>query len=86
MKQVPAKRAPAPGRNEPCRCGSGRKYKRCCWDSDQFPTARARDERIATTEARLAAMTDAERDRRSREVRAVLGLAAGLTTSVPTRR
>jgi hypothetical protein len=19
------------GRNEPCPCGSGRKYKRCCW-------------------------------------------------------
>lgn len=23
-------RLPAPGRNDPCRCGSGRKYKRCC--------------------------------------------------------
>lgn len=22
--------APAQGRNEPCRCGSGRKFKRCC--------------------------------------------------------
>ena len=22
--------APEPGRNEPCPCGSGRKYKRCC--------------------------------------------------------
>ena len=21
---------PKPGRNDPCRCGSGRKYKRCC--------------------------------------------------------
>ena len=20
------------GRNEPCPCGSGRKYKKCCWD------------------------------------------------------
>lgn len=26
----PATRAPAPGRNEPCTCGSGRKYKKCC--------------------------------------------------------
>ncbi len=23
------------GRNEPCRCGSGRKYKRCCFEKDQ---------------------------------------------------
>ncbi len=24
-----------PGRNEPCRCGSGRKYKQCCLDKDE---------------------------------------------------
>ena len=23
------------GRNEPCRCGSGKKYKKCCYDADQ---------------------------------------------------
>lgn len=23
------------GRNEPCRCGSGKKYKKCCYDKDQ---------------------------------------------------
>ncbi len=22
-------------RNSPCPCGSGKKYKKCCWDSDQ---------------------------------------------------
>ncbi|MCL2675928.1 MAG: preprotein translocase subunit SecA [Firmicutes bacterium] len=22
------------GRNDPCRCGSGKKYKNCCWDKD----------------------------------------------------
>lgn len=27
--------APAPGRNEPCPCGSGRKYKRCCGANDK---------------------------------------------------
>ena len=26
----PAKAATAPGRNDPCPCGSGRKYKKCC--------------------------------------------------------
>ena len=24
----------APGRNDPCRCGSGVKYKKCCLDGD----------------------------------------------------
>ena len=28
----PARSAPAPGRNGPCPCGSGKKYKRCCVD------------------------------------------------------
>lgn len=23
------------GRNEPCLCGSGKKYKKCCWSKDQ---------------------------------------------------
>ncbi|MFA7504888.1 MAG: UPF0149 family protein [Burkholderiaceae bacterium] len=26
---------PAPGRNDPCPCGSGRKYKRCCGAADK---------------------------------------------------
>jgi transposase-like protein len=27
---IPIRRAPEPGRNTPCPCGSGQKYKRCC--------------------------------------------------------
>jgi SWIM/SEC-C metal-binding protein len=27
---APARSAAAPGRNDPCPCGSGRKYKKCC--------------------------------------------------------
>lgn len=27
---MPFKAAPRPGRNDPCSCGSGRKYKQCC--------------------------------------------------------
>jgi uncharacterized protein YecA (UPF0149 family) len=23
------------GRNQPCPCGSGKKYKKCCWDTDR---------------------------------------------------
>jgi hypothetical protein len=30
MQSAPARRAATPGRNEPCSCGSGKKYKRCC--------------------------------------------------------
>ncbi|MDZ7841319.1 MAG: SEC-C metal-binding domain-containing protein [Gammaproteobacteria bacterium] len=28
---------PEPGRNDPCFCGSGQKYKRCCADSPKLP-------------------------------------------------
>ena len=27
-----------PGRNDPCPCGSGRKYKRCCLGAERKPT------------------------------------------------
>lgn len=27
----PVRAEPRPGRNDPCPCGSGRKYKKCCW-------------------------------------------------------
>lgn len=28
--RIPVKTGPAIGRNEPCPCGSGKKYKKCC--------------------------------------------------------
>jgi len=31
-----------PGRNEPCHCGSGRKYKHCCLEKDERLAAAAR--------------------------------------------
>ncbi len=30
--QGPVRRAEGPGRNDPCPCGSGKKYKKCCGD------------------------------------------------------
>lgn len=30
VSSVPVRRGPKVGRNQPCPCGSGRKYKRCC--------------------------------------------------------
>jgi hypothetical protein len=45
------------GRNDVCRCGSGRKYKRCCLDKDEAAAMAAR----ATAEAN-AAPTEAPAD------------------------
>ncbi len=33
---------PRPGRNEPCHCGSGRKYKQCCLPKDEAEAAKVR--------------------------------------------
>jgi hypothetical protein len=48
---APVRRAPAPGRNDPCHCGSGRKYKKCHLDADRKAAAgpddvHARDRRL----------------------------------------
>lgn len=32
-RPAPARRADVPGRNDPCVCGSGKKYKKCCADT-----------------------------------------------------
>ena len=55
-KVVTAPAAPAharPGRNEPCHCGSGRKYKHCCLEKDEGAAAAARAK--AAAEASVSA-------------------------------
>ena len=49
-----------PGRNEPCHCGSGRKYKQCCLEKDEAARrkARARDEQKAAPAEAPAASAD----------------------------
>jgi tetratricopeptide (TPR) repeat protein len=42
-----AKPAPKPGRNDPCHCGSGNKYKKCCLAKDQA----AEHDRFVKTQA-----------------------------------
>jgi hypothetical protein len=44
------------GRNEPCPCGSGRKYKQCCLDKDEAKArkARAKEGEKAAKEAEKA--------------------------------
>jgi preprotein translocase subunit SecA len=40
QKQAPVRRdRPKLGRNDPCYCGSGKKYKHCHWDQDQHAGA-----------------------------------------------
>ena len=34
VKQQPVKKTNKPGPNDPCHCGSGKKYKKCCRDKD----------------------------------------------------
>ncbi len=49
-----------PGRNEPCHCGSGRKYKHCCLPKDEELAAKARAEAAkAEANARAASKTEA---------------------------
>jgi hypothetical protein len=49
-KAIPPKKAP--GRNDPCHCGSGKKYKQCHLDKDE----------AAAREARAKAMAEAEKN------------------------
>ncbi len=59
-----------PGRNDPCWCGSGKKYKKCHWQADQQAATeraaqtRARDERLAA----LGHPSDSEMRRRFEEL------------------
>ena len=43
-----------PGRNEPCYCGSGRKYKQCCLGKDEAAARQAREETNASARAAAA--------------------------------
>jgi hypothetical protein len=50
-----------PGRNDPCLCGSGRKYKQCCLDKDQ-QAARKTQADAAEKAANEAAKSSGEDD------------------------
>jgi hypothetical protein len=43
-----------PGRNEPCHCGSGRKYKQCCLEKDDQQASAARAAAAVQTAAHPA--------------------------------
>jgi uncharacterized protein YecA (UPF0149 family) len=35
IKRIPVSREQRPGRNDPCQCGSGKKYKKCHLEVDE---------------------------------------------------
>jgi tetratricopeptide (TPR) repeat protein len=45
--------ATKPGRNDPCPCGSGQKYKRCCLEKDQMAESAALAEAAAARAAEV---------------------------------
>jgi len=54
------------GRNEPCHCGSGRKYKHCCLDKDEAAARAARAEAEVAAPAGAAADPPAQAAGRQR--------------------
>jgi hypothetical protein len=54
-----ASTTPRPGRNEPCHCGSGKKYKQCCLAKDEAADAKRRAA-AAKAAAKEAAAAPAE--------------------------
>jgi tetratricopeptide (TPR) repeat protein len=62
---------PIAGRNDPCPCGSGKKYKRCCLDKDQAAALAPLLARRAEQEA-AAAKWDAKRREHAEELRATM--------------
>jgi hypothetical protein len=51
---VPEKATSRPGRNEPCHCGSGTKYKHCCLSKDEAADQKAREKREKAEKAAAA--------------------------------
>ena len=49
------------GRNDPCRCGSGKKYKRCCLPADEVAQRAVRHAAEEQAKARLLAVEERER-------------------------
>ena len=51
---TPPAAARPPGRNEPCHCGSQRKYKHCCLEKDNAKAAAARSKAAAEAATQAA--------------------------------
>src|SRR5215510_11566778 len=51
-----------PGRNDPCHCGSGKKYKKCCQPKDEAPEREAAGRREEREEAHRIKMRQAQKE------------------------
>lgn len=51
------------GRNDPCHCGSGKKYKKCHMEKDEAENRKAR-EKAALNAAKVAATTEASSEKK----------------------
>jgi tetratricopeptide (TPR) repeat protein len=59
---------PKTGRNDPCPCGSGKKYKRCCLEKDEAAALAARGTELAAQQAsERARLQDLEVEMREAE-------------------
>jgi hypothetical protein len=54
------------GRNEKCRCGSGRKYKHCCLQKDEAEAAAARAKAAAAAPVPVADVSSSTQKRQAR--------------------
>ena len=63
MTEAKTTRSDKLGRNDPCHCGSGAKYKRCCASKDDA----ARSAELAAQAAERAARAQAEREQAEAE-------------------
>lgn len=43
QRQIPSEHSVKPRRNDPCPCGSGKKYKKCCGQVSGTPTSDVKD-------------------------------------------
>jgi SEC-C motif len=57
------------GRNDPCHCGSGKKYKACCLEKDEAAAREARQKTQAAADAE-AAPADADAPAENKEATA----------------
>lgn len=67
MTEAKTTRSEKLGRNDPCHCGSGAKYKKCCASKDDA----ARSAELAAQAAERAARAQAEREQAEAEGQAV---------------
>jgi TolA-binding protein len=55
------------GRNDPCPCGSGKKYKKCCMASDEAAARAARPAQPAAVPARRPSLASHAREHDERD-------------------